>query len=100
MDLIDPDNNHYNQYTVNFSSHTVDSFTRDSNLNNNALNIFHNNARSIMKDGKLSEYEMFFKAINNPFKILIFTETWLPNVSKTCANFRVFRPYICLDQQT
>ena len=55
MDLIDPDNNHYNQYTVNFTSHSVDSFTRDTNLNNNSLNIFHNNARSIMKDGKLSE---------------------------------------------
>ena len=43
MDLIDPDNNHYNQYTVNFTSHSVDSFTRDTNLNNNSSNISYNN---------------------------------------------------------
>ena len=30
-----------------------------------------------MKEGRLSEYELFFKAIENPFKILVFTETWL-----------------------
>ena len=92
MDLIDPDNNHYNQYTVNFTSHSVDSFTRDTNLNNNSLNIFHNNARSIMKDGKLNEYEMLFKALNNPFKILIFTETWLTKDKEDMCKFQGFSP--------
>ena len=77
MDLIDPDNNHFNNYTVNFTPHTIDSFIRNSNINTNSLNIVHHNSRSIMHDGRLSEYETFFEAINNPFKILVFTETWL-----------------------
>ena len=77
MDLIDPDNNHYDQFSVNFSTYTMDNFTRNANLNTHSLNILHHNSRSLMKEGKLNEYELFFKAINNPFKILIFTESWL-----------------------
>ena len=77
MDLIDPDYHHYDQYSVNFTSHTLANFASDSNLNNDCLNIFHHNSRSIMKENRLSEYYIFFKSINNPFKILVFTETWL-----------------------
>ncbi len=45
----------------------------------------HHNSRSIMRDGRLSEYEFFFKTISNPFKILVFTETWLTiNKSDMC----------------
>ena len=77
MDLIDPDINHFNHFAVNFSAHTMDNFTRNANLNSNSLNILHHNSRSIMKEGRLSEYELFFKAIENPYKILVFTETWL-----------------------
>ena len=88
MDLIDPDNNHFNQYDVNFTSHTVDSFSRNLNMNNNSLNIMHHNSRSIMKDCRLSEYELFFKSINNPFKILVFTETWLTKCKADMCEFQ------------
>ena len=88
MDLIDPDNNHFNHYTTNFSSHSVESFSSNSKLNNNALNIMHHNSRSIMRDGRLSEYEIFFKTISNPFKILVFTETWLTTIKSDMCKFQ------------
>ena len=90
MDLIDPDYYHYDQYSVNFTSHTLDNFASDSNLNNDCLNIFHHNSRSLMKENRLSEYDLFFKTINNPFKILVFTETWL---TKNNADLCKFHEY-------
>ena len=60
MGLIDPDNNHFNNYAVNFTSHSIDSMARNSNINTNSLNIMHHNSRSIMHNGRLSEYETFF----------------------------------------
>ena len=90
MGLIDPDNNHFDNYAVNFTSHSIDSFARNSNINTNSLNIIHHNSRSIMHDGRLSEYETFFKAINNPFKILVFTETWLKEDKKDLCKFHGF----------
>ena len=63
MGLIDPDNNHFNNYAVNFTSHSIDSFVRNSNINNNSLNIMHHNSRSIMHDGRLGEYETFLKLL-------------------------------------
>ena len=77
MDPLDPDHNHFNDTIVNFSPHSIDSFKNNSNLNPKALNIMHHNSRSIMKLRKLDEYELFFESINNPFSILVFTETWL-----------------------
>ena len=44
---------------------------------NNSLNIIHNNARSILTDGRMDDYNNLFDYINNPFHILAFTETWL-----------------------
>ena len=90
MGPIDPDYNHFNSNTVNFTSHSIDTFVRSSNLDPKALNILHHNSRSIMKNGKLAEYELFFKAINNPFGILIFTETWLTNNKKSLCKFDDF----------
>ena len=43
-----------------------------------------------MHDGRLGEYETFFKAINNPFKILVFTETWLKEDKKDLCKFQGF----------
>ena len=88
MDLIDPDYNHYDHYDVNFASHTLDNFTKNAKLNNNSLNILHHNSRSIMREGRLSEYEMFFKTIDNPFKILVFTETWLTKHNEDLCKFQ------------
>lgn len=92
MDHIDPDNNHFNKYTVNFNSYSIDTFTQNSNVNLNSLNILHHNSRSIMREGKLSEYEIFFKSINNPFKILVFTETWLTRDKLDLCKFQGFSP--------
>ena len=90
MDLIDPDSNHFNHFAVNFSTHTIDNFTRNANLNSNSLNILHHNSRSIMKEGRLSEYELFFRAIENPFKILVFTETWLTECNLDICKFQIY----------
>ena len=87
MNLIDPDYHHYDQYSVNFTSHTLANFASDSNLNNDCLNIFHHNSRSLMKENRLSEYDLFFKTINNPFKILVFTETWLTKNNADLCKF-------------
>ena len=72
---MDPDFNHFNNNVVNFTSHTTETFINNSNLDPKSLNIMHHNARSLMSKGKMEDYETFFKAIDNPFGILIFTET-------------------------
>ena len=41
-----------------------------------------------MHDGRISEYELFFKAIENPFKILVFTETWLTECKLDLCKFQ------------
>ena len=56
------------------------------------MNIFHNNARSIMKEGRLDEYNILFKSIDNPFNIMIFTETWLTENNKHLCNFEGYTP--------
>ena len=43
-----------------------------------------------MREGKLSEYEMFFKATNNPFKIIVCTETWLTKCKIDLCKFQNF----------
>ena len=52
----------------------------------------HHNSRSIMKTGKLEEYELFFKSINNPFSILVFTETWLTNDKVDLCRLQGYSP--------
>ena len=52
----------------------------------------HHNARSLMSKGKMIEYEVFFKCINNPFGILIFTETWITSAKKDSCNIKGFSP--------
>ena len=51
-------------------------------LNEGALNIMHHNARSILTEGRIDDYEHLFGAINNSFHVLAFTETWFK--SDTC----------------
>ena len=77
IDNIDPDINHYNDSINNFKEYSIDTFNTDKTINSSSLNLFHNNARSLMHDGRMDEYNISFKAINNPFNILVFTETWL-----------------------
>ena len=79
IDPLDPDYNHFNNNVVNFTTHTIETFVKNSNLDPNSLNILHHNSRSLMSRGKQENYDVFFKSINNPFGILKFTETWLTN---------------------
>ena len=81
---IDPDINHFD-YNSNFNSYTIDSFLNNSYIDNKSLEIIHHNARSLMTPGRLDQYDILLKEINNPFDILIFTETWLtPEKSALC----------------
>ena len=45
-----------------------------------------------MKEGKIDEYNILFKAIDNPFNIMIFTETWLTEDNKHLCNFEGYTP--------
>ena len=40
----------------------------------------------------MDEYDTLFKAINNPFHILVFTETWLKEENKHLCNFNGYTP--------
>ena len=92
IDNIDPDINHYNDNISNFKPHSIDSFIQDAKISNNSLNIFHNNARSIMKEGRLEEYDVLLEAISNPFHIMVFTETWLTEHNKDLCQFDGYKP--------
>ena len=45
-----------------------------------------------MKDGRIDEYNILFKAIDNPFNVMIFTETWLTEDNKHLCNFEGYAP--------
>ena len=82
LDNIDPDLNHYNNDTVNFRHYSNESFLKDTHFNQNSFNLFHNNARSILAEGRMDQYESMFSKINNPFHIFALTETWLSENNK------------------
>ena len=80
LDTIDPDNNYFLDNTVNFSKYSMDDFHKSNIDRTKSLNILHNNSRSILRDGRLDEYNILLDYLHNPFQILAFTETWLkPN---------------------
>ena len=76
IESADPDLNHYTDNIVNFNTYTPETF-RGIIGNNGSLNIFHQNIRSILKEGKKYEIDIMLNTIDNPFHILAFTETWL-----------------------
>ena len=92
IDDIDPDLNHYTDNVTNFRRFSIDSFNQVAKLSNNTFNLFHNNARSIMADGRLDDYNLLFKGINNPFHIICFTETWLTEYNKDLCQFEGYTP--------
>ena len=93
IDNIDPDLNHYNNNNlVNFRQYSTESFTKDLNIENHSFNLFHNNAHSIMSETRMDNYDILFKSINNPFHILVFTETWLLETNKHLCNFNGYKP--------
>ena len=75
-DAIDPDLNHFTN-DFEFQSHSVETFAEHSYHVRDSFNIIHNNARSLMADGRLDEYLMLLKNVKATFDILVFTESWL-----------------------
>ena len=58
IDSIDPDMNQYNDSIENFKEYTIETFNENKNFNSSSLNLFHNNAHSIMKDDRIDEYNI------------------------------------------
>ena len=77
LDSADPDTHHFGENPIDFYSYTVEEFHSINMCSTGNLNIMHHNCRSILSEGKTEEYETIFDAMNNPFHILGFTETWL-----------------------
>ena len=75
LDTIDPDNNYFLDNTVNFSKYSMDDFHKSNIDRTKSLNILHNNSRSILRDGRLDEYNILLDYLHNPFQMLAFTET-------------------------
>ena len=88
--LIDPDINHFTP-EINFESHSVSTFSNMHDIDPNALKIIHHNARSLMKSGRIDEYEIYLETLKTPFDILIFTETWLTSEKVDQCNFENFK---------
>ena len=77
LDSADPDTHHFGENPIDFCSYTVDELHSINMCGTGNLNILHHNCRSILREGKIEEYEFIFDVMNNPFHILGFTETWL-----------------------
>ena len=87
---IDPDINHFDT-VLNFQQHSINSFKNKNDVELKSLKIVHHNARSLMKPGRLDEYDTLLQSINNPFDVLIFTETWITPENKDQCNIEGFQ---------
>ena len=87
LDSVDPDINHFNDNEVNFSKYSMVDFYKADIDNDKSLNIMHNNSRSLLKEGRIDEYDILLDYIKNPFHILAFTETWLKPDNVSTVNF-------------
>ena len=87
IDNIDPDINYFVDNAVNFSKYCMNNFYETNIDKAKSLNIMHNNSRSLLKDGRIDEYNILLDYINNPFHILAFTETWLKHDNVCSAEF-------------
>ena len=77
LDIVDPDNNYFTECDDNFDTFSIETLNSSNIMNEGSLNLMHHNARSILSEGRMDDYEHLFGAINNSFHILAFTETWL-----------------------
>ena len=89
---IDPDRNHFENDDLNCNTYSIESFINTVNLDNKSLNIYHNNAHSIMRPGKLEEYKAIFDSLKVPFDLILFTETWLTENNKNLCIIDDYRP--------
>ena len=87
LDSIDPDSNHFMDDAINFSKYSMVDLYKSNIESTNFLNIMHNNARSLLSEGRIDEYNILLDYINNPFHILAFTETWLKPDNVNLVNF-------------
>ena len=87
LDSIDPDSNNFMDDAINFSKYSMVDFYKSNIKSTNSLNIMHNNARSLLSEGRIDEYNILLDYINNPFHILAFTETWLKPDNVNLVNF-------------
>ena len=67
LDSIDPDINHFIDNEVNFSEYSMVDFYKSNINNDKSLNIMHNNSRSLLKEGRMDEYNILLDYIKNPF---------------------------------
>ena len=89
IESADPDLNHYNDTVVNFKTYTPEAF-RGCIDSNGALNILHQNVRSILREGRKDEIDIMLNTVNNPFHILAYTETWLKPDNVGAVNFNEY----------
>ena len=75
-----------------FKKKSIESFVSTFEILDNALSLFHHNSRSILKEGRIDEYDYFFKAISYPFHVLTFTETWLTKNNSKYCNYEGYEP--------
>ena len=75
LDEIDPDTFHFSDEGVSCRTYSIDTFKLFKTDNKN-LHIFHNNAQSILKQGKLQQYSILFGNLEQQLDVIIFTETW------------------------
>ena len=93
LEIVDPDNNDFMENYVNFSSYTLNNFS-DSNITKcNSFNLFHHNARSILTEGRLEEYNIMLNEIDNPFHLLAFTESWLKTDNVDLVHFEGYESF-------
>ena len=90
VESLDPDNNYFSENSTNFSSYNVETFKSNGISKKGSLNIMHHNSRSILKEGRIDDYNILLNAINNPFHVMGFTETWLDCNNVDCASFNGF----------
>ena len=57
-----------------------------------SLKIIHHNARSLMKEGRIDEYQLYSNSLECQFDILLFTETWLKQENKDHCKFDGYQP--------
>ena len=89
LDIADPDLNHYNDFDINFKAYDTDTLKGNISIND-GFNLLHHNSRSILKEGRMDEYELLLESINNPFHIMAFSETWLRSDNVDRVRFQDF----------
>ena len=98
LETVDPDNNDFIDNYLNFGSYTLNNFSDSHISKHHSFNLLHHNARSILTEGRLDEYNIMLNEISNPFHLLAFTETWLKSDNVNLINFEGYDSYHSIRQ--